>query len=105
MFTVLAACDSLQVLEIKIAQRFTYHYRLGSDHSKFPGLTESKVAVRGIKKLTLKPREHPAGYYYGGDDEVEALCRSLESILVKEVAKPRGGKFVIYVVFFGLAHL
>jgi hypothetical protein len=93
MFTVLAACNALQVLEIKIAPRFIYHYRLGSDHSKFPGLTESKVAVRGIKKLTLELRDYPGGYL-SRHKEGEVFCRSLESILVKEVAKPRG-KFLV----------
>lgn len=101
MFTVLAACNGLHVLDIKIALRMTYQYSLGSDHSKFPGLTESKLAVRGIKKLTIEPLAHPGGLYYGTHEVREVLCKSLESILLKEVAKPRGKCFICCCFRFG----
>jgi hypothetical protein len=98
MFTVLAACKSLQILDLKIDQGISdYHVIPALDCFKFPGLAESKVAVRGLKKLTLEPL--PRYPWYGSQNEeekVKKLCNFLKSLLVKEMAKPRG-KFLLQI--------
>jgi hypothetical protein len=89
MFTVLAACERLQVLHLMLSEIMILYY--GLDYSKFPGLIESKVAVRGLKKLTVDLTP-PCMHTWSGVElqEEEALCKALESLFVEEMAKPRG---------------
>jgi hypothetical protein len=95
MFTVLAACETLQALNLKIDSDISLFYpNITPEHSKFPGLAESKVAVRGLKKLTLEILTPPAWYYSNNMAVAKSLCKSLESLLVEEMAKPRG-KFLL----------
>jgi hypothetical protein len=94
VFTVLAACERLQVLHLKLCQNVTHIY--GSEYSKFPGFLASKVAVRGLKKVTVDttPRSIPPAWYGLGLEAEKTLCKTLESLFVEEMAKPRG-KFLL----------
>jgi hypothetical protein len=94
MFTVLATCQTLQVLNLKIGFHIgSYNITDDAKQPKLPGLAESKVAVRGIKKLTLDLLPRPAWYHHHHEED-KSRRNTLESLLVEEMAKPRG-KFLL----------
>jgi hypothetical protein len=88
IFTLITACQGLQLLSIKLDSYFP------SSPERLPGFKECLIAVQGLKKLTITVED---GAYGGiGSASGKELRKNLQSLLEKRLILPRSKTYVSF---------
>jgi hypothetical protein len=83
MFTLITACQGLQLLDIKLDSYFP------SSPEKLPGFKECLVAVQGLKKLTITVDDSGPG-----SSTAKELRKNLAPLLEERLILPRSTTYV-----------
>jgi hypothetical protein len=86
IFTLITACQGLQLLEIKLDSYSP------SSLERLPGFKECLIAVQGLKKLTITV-EHGV---YGSAASENQMCKNLQSLLEERLILPRSKTYVSF---------
>ena len=87
IFTLITACQGLQLLDIKLDSYFP------SSPERLPGFKECLIDVQGLKKLTVTAEDGVSGWVTG-----QEMRKNLESLLKERLTLPRSKTYVIFPV-------
>jgi hypothetical protein len=85
IFTLITACQGLQLLDIKLDSFFP------SSPERLPGFKECLIAVQGLKKLTVTAEDGVSGGVTG-----QEIRKNIESLLKERLTLPRSKTYVIF---------
>ncbi len=89
IFTLITACQGLQILDIKLDSYFP------SSPEKLPGFKECLIAVQGLKKLTINVADNSVYGSYGSTSGKE-LSKNLQPLLQERSSLPRSNTYVSF---------
>jgi predicted RNA-binding protein with EMAP domain len=85
-FTLIAACQGLQSLDLKLEVSYWWN----GQAAQLPGLKECLVALQGLKNLTVGVEELPDNHHMKHwMEQAKGMCKQLEPLFKERMTMSR----------------